>query len=129
MESNVDKLTTLLDKSEVNAVLLDLLLLLFDYIISPNCLILDINIVGKHVVEVIFVLMIVIQGEFVLCISKCFLLIRQLFFNIFEVNLNILISVKRFRMVDPIDLPLNDWIEASPLLTVFFGWELPEDLL
>jgi len=89
----------------------------------------DINIVGKHVVEVIFVLMIVLQGKFILCISECFLLFRQLLFNIFEVNLDILIFIKRFWMVNPIDLPLNDWIEASPLLTILFGWELPENLL
>jgi hypothetical protein len=32
-------------------------------------------------------------------------------------------------MVEPVDLLLNNWIEASPLLMIFFGWELPEHLL
>ena len=97
MESNVDKLTTLLNKSEVNAVLLDLLLLLFDKLLRPDGLVLDINIVDKHIVEVKLVLVTIIQCEFVLRFSKCFLNRSQL--NIFIERMYIITIFKRFGMI------------------------------
>ena len=97
MESDVDKLTTLLNKSEVNAVLLDLLLLLFDKLLTPDGLVLDINIVDKHIIEVKLILVSVFQCKFVLRFCKCFLNRSQL--NIFIERVYSIAIFKRFGMI------------------------------
>lgn len=77
MESEVDQLAALLDNSKVDAVLLDLPLLLSDQLLAPNCLVLQVNIVGQNVVQVVLVVFIVFFCEVQLCLRKNLLFLFQ----------------------------------------------------
>jgi hypothetical protein len=66
MEGDVDKLTTLLDKSEVHTILFDLPFLFLKKFFAPNILVLEVNIVSKEVVEIIHISSVIFLSEVVL---------------------------------------------------------------
>ena len=66
MESYVNKLTTLFNKSKVGTIILNFPLLLLNKVVASNSLIFDFKIIGQIVVEIVLILDVVILFKLVL---------------------------------------------------------------
>jgi hypothetical protein len=119
----------LLNDSVLSRVEFHLSFLLFQELLGPNFLVLQVDVVCEQIVEIKSVFGVVLLGKLVLRFSILYLfLLEGRFSEIARFLIILWLTCQRNWAVEPLHLLLDRLVKPLPLFVVIWSWELPENL-